>query len=149
MRVDQDTVWAAMAAVQAEKTERAGGKLNLYFPKTGPFRRSLYPKHMAFFAAGKQHRERGAISANRVGKSVMGAFETTLHLTGLYPDWWLALLSTHFMTTRSIVLDDYLDPVLESQAQEFGAIYLVKPVDPFELTTQVSSIATETRPSHG
>ena len=61
----------------------------------------------------------------------------------------LALLSTHFMTTSSIVLDDDFDPVLQSQAQEFGAIYLVKPVDPFELTTQVSSIATETRPSHG
>ena len=59
----------------------------------------------------------------------------------------LALLSTHFMTTRAIVLDDYLDPVLESQAQEFGALYLVKPVDPLELTIQVSSIATETRRS--
>jgi phage terminase large subunit-like protein len=25
---------------------------------------------------------------NRVGKTVAGAYETTCHLTGLYPDWW-------------------------------------------------------------
>lgn len=28
------------------------------------------------------------MAANRVGKTVVGAFETTLHLTGAYPDWW-------------------------------------------------------------
>jgi phage terminase large subunit-like protein len=28
------------------------------------------------------------MAANRVGKSVVGAYETTLHLTGEYPHWW-------------------------------------------------------------
>jgi phage terminase large subunit-like protein len=28
------------------------------------------------------------MAANRVGKSVVGAYETTVHLTGEYPDWW-------------------------------------------------------------
>ena len=53
------------------------------------------------------------------------------------------------LTTRSILLDDRHDAALESKAREFQAVYLVKPVDPFELITQVSSIAPETRPRHG
>jgi len=28
------------------------------------------------------------MAANRVGKTVAGGYETTLHLTGRYPDWW-------------------------------------------------------------
>jgi hypothetical protein len=28
------------------------------------------------------------MAANRVGKTVAGAYETTCHLTGRYPDWW-------------------------------------------------------------
>ena len=31
---------------------------------------------------------RGLLAANRVGKTVATCYETTLHLTGLYPDWW-------------------------------------------------------------
>ncbi len=59
------------------------------YPDEGPYRRELYPKHMQFFALGKIHRERAAIAANRVGKTWgIGAYETALHLTGRYPDWW-------------------------------------------------------------
>ena len=33
--------------------------------------------------------ERAAIAANRVGKTWgLGGYETALHLTGLYPEWW-------------------------------------------------------------
>lgn len=28
------------------------------------------------------------MAANRVGKTVVGGYETTLHLTGRYPHWW-------------------------------------------------------------
>lgn len=67
----------------------AGRKFWTYYPDEGPLRRELYPKHVAFFAAGKIHRERAAMAANRVGKTEgIGAFEVTAHLTGLYPDWW-------------------------------------------------------------
>ncbi len=38
--------------------------------------------------AGAKHRERGFIAGNRTGKTETGAYETTLHLTGRYPDWW-------------------------------------------------------------
>src|SRR5581483_4185882 len=41
------------------------------------------------FKAGGEYRERAAIAANRVGKTEgIGAYETTCHLTGKYPDWW-------------------------------------------------------------
>lgn len=72
-----------------EDTYQAGRKLWTYYPDEGPLRRELYPKHVAFFAAGAIHKERAAMAANRVGKTEgLGAYETTLHLTGLYPDWW-------------------------------------------------------------
>lgn len=60
------------------------------YPETGPLRRELYAKHMTFFAGGTQHMERCMMAANRVGKTWgVGAYETTCHLTGLYPDWWV------------------------------------------------------------
>lgn len=64
-------------------------KLYTYYPDTGPLRRELYIKHMEFFSAGALYRERLALAANRVGKSEgIGGYETALHLTGLYPEWW-------------------------------------------------------------
>ena len=66
------------------------------YPDAGPLRRELYPKHMAFFAAGSEHAERAAIAANRVGKTWgIGAFEVTCHLTGLYPEWWIGKRFDH------------------------------------------------------
>jgi phage terminase large subunit-like protein len=58
------------------------------FPESGPLPRELYPKHMQFFAAGAYSKERLFMAANRVGKTVSGAFEATCHATGLYPEWW-------------------------------------------------------------
>ena len=45
----------------------------------------LYQKHLAFFAS--RERERLMIAANRIGKTQAGAYETTAHLTGVYPKW--------------------------------------------------------------
>ncbi len=59
-----------------------------YYPETGPLSRSAYPKHMKFFEAGKEHRERCMMAANRVGKTDAACYEVTCHLTGQYPDWW-------------------------------------------------------------
>lgn len=64
-------------------------KLFQLYPDTGPLRRELYPKHVAFFGAGTVHMERACIAANRVGKTWgIGGYETALHLTGEYPEWW-------------------------------------------------------------
>lgn len=66
-------------------------KFENFFPEKGEYRRELYPKHLAFMSAGKTYTERFFLSGNRVGKSETGAFETTCHLTGLYPEWWTGL----------------------------------------------------------
>lgn len=48
-----------------------------------------YPKQRMFFGLGATKRERLLIAANQVGKTESGAYETALHLTGDYPDWWV------------------------------------------------------------
>lgn len=78
-----------VAAALELQRRRARNKLATMFPATGPYRRELYPKHLQFFAGGAIHKERAFIAANRVGKTEAGAFEMTLHLTGLYPNWWV------------------------------------------------------------
>jgi phage terminase large subunit-like protein len=50
--------------------------------------RAAYPKQMAFFKAGARFDERGLFGGNRTGKTHCGTYEDTLHLMGLYPDWW-------------------------------------------------------------
>ena len=77
-----------LADLEAEDDRRTHYKINTRFPDTGPVRRDLYPKHIEFFEAGATFRERCLMAANRVGKTDAGAFETALHVTGLYPDWW-------------------------------------------------------------
>lgn len=80
-----------LLALLEERARRKGRqKLNSYYPDLGPLRRELYPRHMEFFAAGAEHRERLMLAANRIGKTEgIGGYETTLHLTGRYPDWWV------------------------------------------------------------
>lgn len=78
-----------LALLEERERRRLRRKLWSYYPETGPLRRELYPKHLEFFRAGTEHRERLMLAANRVGKTEgVGGYETTLHLTGLYPDWW-------------------------------------------------------------
>jgi len=60
-----------------------------YYPEDGLLSRHNYPKHIAFLNAGAKYRERLLISANRIGKTEgIGGYEVTLHLIGIYPDWW-------------------------------------------------------------
>ncbi len=107
-----------------EKERRAKTrKLFSYYPDDGPLRRELYPKHLEFFSAGKEHQERAAIAGNRTGKTTLACYETTLHLTGLYPtwwdgwrfdrpvDWWAASDTTE--TTRDILQYEFLGPLEE------------------------------------
>ena len=95
--MSDDETLTAIASVRAARRE---GKFGRYFPDCGEgcdqqsFKvsdhvgmcRMLYQKHLAFFAS--QERERLMIAANRIGKTQAGAYETTAHLTGLYPHWW-------------------------------------------------------------
>ena len=87
---DQDM--SAMARSVAVKQEmlRREKQRSFYrlFPDDGPLRRELYPKHLDFFKAGANHRERCFMAGNRCGKTVAGAYEVACHLTGRYPTWW-------------------------------------------------------------
>jgi phage terminase large subunit-like protein len=49
-----------------------------------------YPKQREFHKAGgdPKVRERLLIAGNQLGKTWSAGFETSMHLTGRYPDWW-------------------------------------------------------------
>lgn len=81
---------AFLARLKTEKAKRLReNRIDGYYPDKGPLRRELYAKHLEFFRAGKSHRERCMLAANRVGKTEgVGGYETALHLTGDYPEWW-------------------------------------------------------------
>ncbi len=79
---------AHLEACLAERRARQACPFRSYFPDEGPLRRELYPQSMLFFTMGTVHRERMFLAANRVGKTVTGAYEVTAHATGDYPHWW-------------------------------------------------------------
>ncbi len=58
---------------------RAENKLAAYQP---------YAKQREFHAKGLQYRERLFRAGNQLGKTLAGAFEIAMHLTGRYPEWW-------------------------------------------------------------
>jgi hypothetical protein len=68
---------------------------NLYATKQD---RKAYAKHLKIFNAGTNFRERVALGGNRVGKSTLGATETTYHCTGQYPEWWQGYRFDHPIT---------------------------------------------------
>jgi len=113
-------------AALLEEAERRRNRRKLYelYPDTGPLRRQLYRKHMEFFRLGADAgvNERAFMAANRVGKTWgAGGYETTLHLTGEYPDWWEGRRFDHPIdawasgdtaeTTRDIIQLCLLGPV--------------------------------------
>lgn len=65
---------------------RSRNLISTYFET--PEVRATYAKQCHFFTLGKTFNERALFGGNRSGKTVAGCFETTLHLTGNYPDWW-------------------------------------------------------------
>lgn len=91
------------------------------FPDTGPFRRTLYPKHLDFFRAGRAYRERLFIAGNRTGKTKAACFEVVCHLTGHYPPWWEGkrfahaircwVAGTHSKKVKESVQEDLFGPV--------------------------------------
>jgi phage terminase large subunit-like protein len=84
----EDEVESFLLQLRALGDAEKYGKFKSLFPTEGPLRRELYPKHLEFFKAGKNYRERCMMAANRVGKTLAASFENTCHLTGDYPDWW-------------------------------------------------------------
>jgi len=64
----------------------------IWFPDTGPFARKFYKKHLEFFRntgiTEDDITECAFIAANRVGKSIAGAYCVKVWTTGVYPVWW-------------------------------------------------------------
>lgn len=68
------------------------------------------------------------MAANRVGKTICGTYEVTLHLTGDYPDWWpgirfeeptdIWVAGDTSETTRNILQKELVGPSLDPE--EFG-----------------------------
>jgi len=87
-------IWQSLPAAERLKLAQAikvkqRNKIGAYYPDEGLLSRDKYPRHIEFFGLGRTHRERAFLAANRVGKTEgVGAYETTLHLTGNYPHWW-------------------------------------------------------------
>ena len=111
----------AIEILRAEVKHINGNKLSTMYPDGGPLRRELYPKHLEFFRVGAEFQERCFMAANRVGKTQGGgAYESTLHLTGRYPDWWEGKRFDHPIdawvagktneTTRDIIQLELLGP---------------------------------------
>jgi phage terminase large subunit-like protein len=94
-----------------EELYRARNRLLTYKP---------YPKQLEFHDAGARHRERLLMASNRFGKTVSGAAETAIHLTGRYPDWWTGKRFTHPVrawasgvtneSTRDVVQEKLMGP---------------------------------------
>lgn len=79
--------YAAESIIRELERRKQRNKIEQFYAT--PENRAGYPVHMAFFEAGAKYRQRLALAANRVGKTEgMGGYETALHLTGQYPDWW-------------------------------------------------------------
>lgn len=75
-----DQLAAMLAKLEAEREKRASkNRLASYRP---------YAKQREFHRAGASYRERLLMAANQSGKSYCGGAEGSMHLTGLYPEWW-------------------------------------------------------------
>lgn len=83
-RAEEDELAQLMTLLE----RRSGYTYRTYFPDEGPLRRELYPRSLMFWAAGKTHRERMFLAANRTSKTVSAAFELTGHTSGDYHPWW-------------------------------------------------------------
>lgn len=65
--------------LQAKQEQAKLKKLDDYTP---------YPKQLEFHANGGKYRERLFSAGNQLGKTLAGASEVSMHLTGRYPVWW-------------------------------------------------------------
>ena len=68
-----------LALLEEKKHRRDGNRLRDY---------RAYAKQQEFHANGKTFRERLLMAGNQLGKTWSAGFETSMHLTGRYPDWW-------------------------------------------------------------
>jgi len=91
------------------------------------------PWQLDFHNGGATHKERMAKTGNREGKTVCAAAETSIHMTGQYPDWWEGKRFDHPVlvwtgsptneTSRDIVQKELLGG---TSTQELGTGFIPK-----------------------
>jgi phage terminase large subunit-like protein len=82
-----DALARRLGALEAEwERRKSENRLAAYRP---------YAKQAEFHAAGATHRERLFLAGNQLGKTIAGSFETAIHLTGRYPEWWQGKVFDH------------------------------------------------------
>ena len=127
------SVWIpSEAEIAAELERRAACQWYQMFLDDGPFRRELYPKHVAFMRAGATWRSRAMCAGNRVGKTRVAAYELTCHLTGEYPHWWEGKRFDHPIeawaagdtgqTTRNIIQVAMLGPLGTIESKQWSGM---------------------------
>lgn len=78
--------------LEAEEVHKRYNLREYIFPEEGKLSAKNYPKHMGFFAAGKDYMIRLFAAGNRCGKSYSACYELSCHLTGTYPHFWEGLV---------------------------------------------------------
>ncbi|KAE9509675.1 hypothetical protein FXW30_05060 [Candidatus Liberibacter asiaticus] len=68
-----------MLILEKLKKQRNLRRLEFYKP---------YEKQQVFHQLGKTARERLFMAGNQLGKTLAGAAEAAMHLSGCYPSWW-------------------------------------------------------------
>lgn len=91
---------------QLEELNRQGGTSKWF---EDPYPIDSLPKHKKFFEAGKDYPERLFMGGNRVGKTLVGAYELTCHLTGNYPFWWAGRVFDHPIDAWAVPPDPTCD----------------------------------------
>jgi hypothetical protein len=86
MATDRDLLEEELRLEEELLARQKGRQIDRYYATAKD--RKNYESHLTIFRAGEDFRERAALGGNRVGKSTLGAYETALHLTGQYPQWW-------------------------------------------------------------
>jgi phage terminase large subunit-like protein len=77
---DAQSLQAFLTILEQEQQRRYDtNRLSHYAP---------YGRQKEFHAAGAKHHERLFMAGNQLGKTLAGAAEWAMHLTGRYPDWW-------------------------------------------------------------
>ncbi|MDE1828527.1 MAG: terminase family protein [Candidatus Micrarchaeota archaeon] len=76
----------ARKLLEALAQRQSENRIDTYYPDEGPLRRELYKKHIQFMSSHEKHR--GALGGNRVGKTDLISYNSVVHMTGEYPEWW-------------------------------------------------------------
>jgi phage terminase large subunit-like protein len=85
---DSTNVYDILQTVEGLKDSQMYMGFKRWFVPGSEFSIDNLEKHKAWFEAGATYRERYFSASNRTGKTVSGAYEATVHATGLYPEWW-------------------------------------------------------------